>query len=108
LLQSIYSNRGVLNLPDDHQQVTYHFMQDKGFDERSSFTILDEHYFVQCNEDHPGIFLRSESVDGRSIAGWSHEYGDGKVVCLTPAHNEDGLYHLDFIRVLRKSLLEVL
>jgi type 1 glutamine amidotransferase len=73
--------------PKLHQRVTY-----TEFNE--SFEILDEHYFVFCDESHTEVFLRSESIDGNSIAGWRHEYGEGKVYCLTPAHNEEALLHL--------------
>lgn len=73
--------------PEKHQMVTYKE------NAHPSFELLDEHYFVFCDEAHTEVFLRSESIDGSSIAGWRHEYGAGKVYCLTPAHNEEALLH---------------
>lgn len=53
-----------------------------------NFDLYDEHYFVEVFIDNTNVFLFSESEDGKSFAGWYHQYGKGKVVCLTPAHNE--------------------
>ncbi|PPA69116.1 ThuA domain-containing protein [Jeotgalibacillus proteolyticus] len=94
--------------PKEHQEVTYFPEQGTAYESLSTFILVDEHYFVHCDDNHEGIFMRSESIDGSSIAGWSHTYGKGKVVCLTPAHNEAGLADAAFIDVLRKSLIELL
>ncbi|WP_080832224.1 ThuA domain-containing protein [Cohnella massiliensis] len=59
----------------------------------ASFEFADEHYFVACDEPNTTVFLRSESADGESIAGWAHAYGKGRVCCLTPAHTPEGLLH---------------
>ena len=76
-----------------------------GLGEAVDFTIQDEHYFVECDTDHTEVFLRSESEDGESIAGWRHGYGAGRVCCLTPAHKREGLLHSDFSEVLRSAVL---
>lgn len=68
------------------------------------FEFWDEHYFVECREQETEVFLRSESPDGRSIAGWRHAYGQGKVCCLTPAHRLEGLTDDAFQQVLRHSI----
>ncbi|MFC5466940.1 ThuA domain-containing protein [Lederbergia graminis] len=68
------------------------------------FTIFDEHYFVVCEEEKTNIFLTSESEDGASIAGWTHEYGKGSVVCLTPSHFEEGTTHPAVIDMLVNGL----
>ncbi|ACI19879.1 ThuA domain-containing protein [Dictyoglomus thermophilum] len=57
-------------------------------DEEICFEIFDEHYFVEVDKENTNIFLYSSSSDGESIAGWYHNYGKGKVLCFTPAHNE--------------------
>ncbi|MBS4205949.1 ThuA domain-containing protein [Lederbergia citrea] len=91
--------------PDKHQVVTY--ISEPGtdiIDHHVQFEILDEHYFVYCDEDNTNVFLKSKSVDGSSIAGWTHEYGHGRVVCLTPAHLEEGLLHPIFIELLTNSI----
>lgn len=73
--------------------------------ERQFFAFEDEHYFVFCNETETEVFLRSESEDGSSIAGWKHTYGSGKVCCLTPAHKLEGLGDPGFVKLLRESLV---
>ena len=91
--------------PEQHQQVHY-----KGSEENvivpssTSFEIVDEHYFVQCDKDNTNVFLFSESMDGKAEAGWFHTYGEGKVCCLTPAHNKEGLLNQEFLKVLRNCI----
>jgi len=92
-----------LNHPDEHQLVTYKLGQDTLF-VGEQFEFLDEHYFVEVEEDQTNVFLRSDSVDGTSIAGWYHEYGPGKVLCLTPAHREESLMHDQFVSVFTQSI----
>lgn len=94
-----------LSHPDEHQMVKYRIDPNTTIVEKQpEFEYLDEHYFVQIEEEQTNIFLRSDSVDGSSIAGWHHEYGAGKVLCLTPAHLEEGLMHDQFLQILRQSV----
>ncbi|MGG4144133.1 ThuA domain-containing protein [Paenibacillus algorifonticola] len=58
-----------------------------------AFETVDEHYFVHCEEASTTVFMRTYSEDGQSIGGWSHAYGEGRVCCLTPAHNRESLLH---------------
>ncbi|MGD7043263.1 ThuA domain-containing protein [Jeotgalibacillus proteolyticus] len=90
--------------PEKHQMVRYAIERDSAFSKLDSFSLLDEHYFVSCETEDQDIFMRSSSVDGESIAGWSHQYGSGKVVCLTPAHNKEGLTDPSFTRLLAMAL----
>jgi len=68
------------------------------------FSFIDEHYFVHCDEKNTNVFLRSRSEYGDSIAGWTHNFGKGRVICLTPAH-DIGLKDKKF-RDYFKSLIE--
>jgi len=88
--------------PEKHQIVTYYG------DSIDSFEILDEHYFVHCDVDNTNVFLKSESVDGSSIAGWEHPVGEGRVVCLAPAHREEGLLHPTLVKLLANSIKSLL
>lgn len=91
--------------PEAHQLVSYRVVSnDILVDSSYDFSILDEHYFVECDEDKTSVFLRSESVDGTSIAGWNHTYGEGRVVCLTPAHLKEGLFHPGMTRMLAQLI----
>ncbi|WP_077623309.1 ThuA domain-containing protein [Sediminibacillus massiliensis] len=91
--------------PEKHQVVKYATVPKNNLiEERETFEFLDEHYFVHCEEENTNVFLKSDSVDGSSIAGWFHDYGKGRVVCLTPAHLEEGLLNKDFLHMLVRSL----
>lgn len=91
-----------LSHPDEHQLVTYKTSSE--INNQSDYAFLDEHYFVKVQEEKTDVFLTSHSVDGESIAGWRHEYGKGKVLCLVPAHLKEGLLNESFIQTLSKSL----
>lgn len=79
--------------PAAHQIVTYRYQNHFLFDrQRDNFKIKDEHYFMKYQEDID-IFLRSDSVDGESIAGWTRNHGEGRVACYAPAHLVEGLEH---------------
>jgi hypothetical protein len=94
-----------LHHPEKHQQVHYTASEGNAIVPSStSFEIVDEHYFVHCDKENTNVFLFSESIDGKAEAGWSHHYGKGKVCCLTPAHNKDGLLNIDFLNVLRNCV----
>lgn len=70
----------------------------------AAFAFKDEHYFVHCEEAETQVFLRSKSEDGESIAGWTHEYGKGRVLCLTPAHTLEGLTNRALLELLADCL----
>lgn len=92
--------------PEKNKRVRYYsveveFLKGKKFD----FEILDEHYFVHCDTQNTNVFLYSESEDGKSIAGWMHNFGDGKILALTPAHRKEGLESPE-MRALLKEILK--
>lgn len=88
-----------LSHPDKHRSVRY-----IDANEDAAFELLDEHYFVHCKEEETDVFLRSESEDGRSVAGWRHTFGAGRVCCLTPAHREEGMLDDSFSRELLRAV----
>ncbi|TVY05484.1 ThuA domain-containing protein [Paenibacillus cremeus] len=90
--------------PTKHQMVSYSGVLPTDPSREVAFEILDEHYFVFCDEANTNIFLKSDSVDGHSIGGWYHSYGQGKICCLTPAHNKEGLLHEGTLELLRSSV----
>ncbi|MDQ0229010.1 ThuA domain-containing protein [Metabacillus malikii] len=90
--------------PELHQQVKYTSVDGNDSFGAVAFDILDEHYFVNVNEAETNIFLTSQSEDGHSVAGWSHSFGNGRVSCLTPAHNKEGLENGEFIKLLAKTI----
>lgn len=68
------------------------------------FEAVDEHYFVECDLVKTEAFLFSESVDGASTAGWSHYFGEGRVLCLTPAHRREGLENPSMLKLLGEAV----
>ncbi|WP_164988955.1 ThuA domain-containing protein [Fictibacillus sp. S7] len=85
--------------PKEHQVVSYKKTANGPFS-AANFALKDEQYFVHCETDQTSVFLESESADGNSIAGWYHSYGQGRVCCLTLAHNQEGLQDTDFLQIL--------
>lgn len=90
--------------PVEHRVVTYSASGSSIIHSNEKFEFLDEHYFVTCDEENTNVFLRSESVDGSSTAGWEHPFGKGRVICLTPAHLKEGLLHPSLIKLLVTSI----
>lgn len=90
--------------PAKHQMVSYQGTLPSDPFREITLEIMDEHYFVRCDEEHTTVFLKSHSVDGDSIGGWTHAHGSGKVVCLTPAHNKEGLLHEGMLELVRSSI----
>lgn len=91
--------------PKEHSVVTYRTEKNElGIPDQASFSFVDEHYFVACDEANTNVFLRSSSRDGESIAGWHHAEGEGKVCCLAPAHLEAGLMNRGQLAILGSVL----
>jgi type 1 glutamine amidotransferase len=90
--------------PVEHQVVYYTGTQESDSLNTVDFDFKDEHYFVEVDEKNTTVFLKSSSVDGTSIGGWRHSYGNGRVCCLTPAHNREGLLASNFTFVLGETI----
>lgn len=81
------------------ERTSVRYFTEDGF----SFEIFDEHYFVELR-GNVEVFLWSESIFGRSTAGWKKSVGNGKILALTAAHDEEGLKNEKFRQLLEKSL----
>ncbi len=99
--------RGYFKYHPEKQKEVRYYSPNLFLDEEIDFKIVDEQYFVECDEKNTKIFLISESIDGKSIAGWTHNFGRGKVICLTPAHKE-GLVDKNFRNFLQKLFKKTL
>lgn len=53
---------------------------------QTTFKIMDEHYQVVCDPEKSSIFLQSSSSEGNSPAGWSREFGHGRICYLAGPH----------------------
>ncbi|PMC38044.1 trehalose utilization [Bacillus sp. UMB0899] len=89
--------------PSEHELVSYQPTGEPAI-VKDHFVLLDEHYFVTCDEANTNVFLRAVSPKGNTIAGWTHAYGGGRVVCLTPAHTKEGLINIEMMNILANSL----
>ena len=88
--------------PPEHPEITLKPINNKNQLSRGveEFTIVDEQYFVDIDEEDTVFFLKASSKEfGSSIAGWAHRYEMGKVSCITPGHTLKVLEN-DMIRKL--------
>jgi hypothetical protein len=83
--------------PPGLQEVTY---RQNG----TTFTLLDEHYFVHCDAVNTEVYLWSTGESGNSIAGWKHSFGKGKVCCFTPAHTKQGMLNENISCLLAENI----
>lgn len=103
MIKGYFEHHPSQNKPVRYYSAKSKILKGKEFD----FEIVDEHYFVYCDTQNTEVFLYSESEDGKSIAGWCHQFGDGKVLALTPAHREEGLKNQD-MKMLLSEVLKIL
>ncbi|WP_053362862.1 ThuA domain-containing protein [Bacillus sp. FJAT-27251] len=89
--------------PPGLQEVTY-LLKEGEETGNNSFTIMDEQYFVVCDQSKTEVDLWSTGVHGDSLAGWQHRFGKGKVCCYTPAHTREGMLNQDVSWLLAQRL----
>jgi type 1 glutamine amidotransferase len=53
----------------------------------ATFTVADEHYFIDLDDDQADVFLTTASEHGTQPGGWTRTEGAGRVCVLTPGHN---------------------
>ncbi len=69
-----------------------------------SFTLMDEHYFMEMAGVEVDHFLTTTSKYGDQPAGWRHSIGDGRVCVLTPGHNVEVWLHPSYQALLENGL----
>jgi len=58
------------------------------------FTVADEEYEVEMDENQTAVYLESHSPQhGRAPQGWAHTYEKGKVAVFIPGHDRAVLSH---------------
>jgi type 1 glutamine amidotransferase len=70
----------------------------------TSFTLVDEHYFMDLDDKQADVFLTSRSTNGIQPAGWTRTEGDGRVCLLTPGHNLHVWLHPSYQTLLANAL----
>ena len=84
--------RGYFEYHPSKRQVKYTGVgSNTGIMPKEAFEVLDEHYMIKAIPVENSVFLTSESTEGKVEAGWAHEYGNGRVCCLTPTHRAEGM-----------------
>jgi uncharacterized protein len=68
------------------------------------FTLQDEHYFMDMDDDQADIFVTTRSAHGSQPGGWRRSQGQGRVCVLTPGHNDPVWQHPSFQALLRNAL----
>ncbi|MFP5114656.1 ThuA domain-containing protein [Bacillaceae bacterium C204] len=85
------------------QNVTY-ILKGNEKSEDNTFSLSDEHYFVHCDAANTEVDLWSNGVDGDSISGWKHSYGNGKICCFTPGHTREGMLNKKISSLLAEKI----
>jgi type 1 glutamine amidotransferase len=70
----------------------------------ASFTLQDEHYFMEMDDPQVDLFLTTTSEHGTQPGGWTRTEGQGRVCVLTPGHNKEVWLHPSFQALLRNAL----
>lgn len=71
----------------------------------ASFTIFDEHYMMDLDDEKADVFLTTTSEHGTQPAGWTRTEGTGKVCVLTPGHNLEVWLQPDYQHLIRAAIL---
>jgi type 1 glutamine amidotransferase len=76
------------------------------------FIVNDEQHYVDYDKDRQHIILESENLDGlnyenhgtKSIAGWAHEYGKGRVVFTAVGHTIHALWNPQYVQLQQQAV----
>lgn len=97
--------KGCFDYHPNERNVKYTAVcSDTGIEPGSTFEVMDEHYIVRAEPADNSLFLTSESTEGSSAAGWAHQYGKGRVCCLTPTHRDEGMKNEIMLDLLKQCI----
>ena len=76
------------------------------------FRVNDEQHYVQYDLDPAHIILESENIDGltfkdmgsKSVSGWAHDYGKGRVVFTAVGHNLHALWNPQYLEIQKRAI----
>ena len=96
---------GVFREHPDQCPVTVEPLADRPLTGGSeSFTLMDEHYLMDLDDDQADVFLNTISEHGTQPGGWRRHEGDGRICVLTPGHNPEVWGHPSYQMLLLNSL----
>ena len=64
-----------------------------------TFSNVDEHYQIKIVGD-TNVLGYSVSQHGRQPALWTHQYGKGRVIGITPGHTYENLGQPEYLKLL--------
>lgn len=76
------------------------------------FMVNDEQHYVQYDGDPAHVILESENIDGltfkdmgsKSVSGWAHEHGKGRVVFTAVGHNNHAMWNPQYLEIQKRSV----
>jgi len=76
------------------------------------FMVNDEQHYVAYDKDQQNILLEAENVDGlgyedhgtKSISGWAHEYGKGRVVFTAVGHSIHAMWAPEYVKLQKRAV----
>lgn len=76
------------------------------------FMVNDEQHYVQYDMDPSHVILESENIDGltfkdmgtKSVSGWAHDYGKGRVVFTAVGHNIHAMWNPQYREIQKRSV----
>ena len=69
-----------------------------------TFTLVDEHYLMDMDDEGVDVFLHTISEHGTQPGGWRRHEGNGRVCVLTPGHNLEVWEHPSYQKLLLNAL----
>ena len=76
------------------------------------FIVNDEQHYVTYDKDPQNILLQAENIDGlvyenhgtKSISGWAHEYGKGRVVFTAVGHTIHAMWAPEYLKLQKRAV----
>jgi hypothetical protein len=76
------------------------------------FTVTDEQHYMEYDKDRKDIFLESVNEEGLTFeklgatapAGWSYDYGKGRICYLSPGHLLNVLWNPEYVKLQHNAV----
>lgn len=76
------------------------------------FMVTDEQHFPAYHNDPKNILLQGENIDGltygdrgtKSVSGWAHEYGKGRVVFTGVGHTIHAMWAPEYLKLQKRAV----
>jgi len=76
------------------------------------FVVNDEQHYVTYDKDPGNILLQAENLEGldydghgtKSISGWAHEYGKGRVVFTAVGHTIHAMWAPQYLKLQKRAV----